>query len=38
MSSEPVVMAIMNANSYIHASSDTVVNTALHNIIGWQMH
>lgn len=38
MSSEPLVMAVMDANSYIHASSDTMVKSALHIIIDWQMH
>lgn len=32
-SSESVFMAVMGANSYIHASSDTMVNSALHNIV-----
>lgn len=38
MTSEPVVMAVMDANSYIHATSDTMVNSVLHNIIDWHMH
>lgn len=38
ISSESVIMEVMDANSYIHASLSTMENNAFHIIIDRQMH